>query len=197
MFLIWVGCVHLPLNLTGKVLFEFLLATNSINCFCSTNCTVVYCILFSINCFQSVRQHHILELKTQESTVLTHTVVFLPSYKHYIPETLNKTIRQRNFLTRIRINNVFKHFLKEFNNKTICDSSVSPRDLKVKYLSTMETLTKHYGAEIFETSSLLISSENEINRFNCGDNEILPLYEVIVTGNNGIQWRLKPNVSIP
>ncbi|KFP32642.1 Tyrosine-protein kinase JAK1, partial [Colius striatus] len=115
------------------------------------------------------------------------------SYKHYIPETLNKTIRQRNFLTRIRINNVFKHFLKEFNNKTICDSSVTPRDLKVKYLSTMETLTKHYGAEIFETSFLLISSENEINRFNGGDNEILPLYEVIVTGNNGIQWRLKPN----
>ncbi|OXB66636.1 hypothetical protein ASZ78_013895 [Callipepla squamata] len=114
------------------------------------------------------------------------------SYKHYIPETLNKTIRQRNFLTRIRINNVFKHFLKEFNNKTICDSSVSPRDLKVKYLSTMETLTKYYGAEIFETSSLLISSESEINRFNCGDGEIIPLYEVIVTGNNGIQWRLKP-----
>uniref|UniRef100_A0A8C3LT13 Tyrosine-protein kinase n=1 Tax=Chrysolophus pictus TaxID=9089 RepID=A0A8C3LT13_CHRPC len=115
------------------------------------------------------------------------------SYKHYIPETLNKTIRQRNFLTRIRINNVFKHFLKEFNNKTICDSSVSPRDLKVKYLSTMETLTKYYGAELFETSSLLISSESEINRFNCGDGEIIPLYEVIVTGNNGIQWRLKPN----
>ncbi|XP_025930283.1 tyrosine-protein kinase JAK1 isoform X1 [Apteryx mantelli] len=115
------------------------------------------------------------------------------SYKHYIPETLNKTIRQRNFLTRIRINNVFKDFLKEFNNKTISDSSVSPHDLKVKYLSTMETLTKHYGAEIFETSSLLISSENEINRFNCGDNEILPQYEVIITGNNGIQWRLKPN----
>lgn len=110
---------------------------------------------------------------------------------------MNKTIRQRNFLTRIRINNVFKHFLKEFNNKTICDSSVSPRDLKVKYLSTMETLTKYYGAEIFETSSLLISSESEINRFNCGDGEIIPLYEVIVTGNNGIQWRLKPSVSTP
>uniref|UniRef100_A0A8C5NKW8 Tyrosine-protein kinase JAK1 n=1 Tax=Junco hyemalis TaxID=40217 RepID=A0A8C5NKW8_JUNHY len=67
------------------------------------------------------------------------------SYKHYIPETLNRTIRQRNFLTRIRINNVFKHFLKEFNNKTICNNSVSPRDLKVKYLSTMEVLTKYYG----------------------------------------------------
>ncbi|NWY38189.1 JAK1 kinase, partial [Sylvia atricapilla] len=111
------------------------------------------------------------------------------SYKHYIPETLNKTIRQRNFLTRIRINNVFKHFLKEFNNKTICNNSVSPRDLKVKYLSTMEVLTKYYGAEIFETSFLLISAENEMGKFNCGDNE---KYEVMVTGNNGIQWRLKP-----
>uniref|UniRef100_A0A8C4JZ93 Tyrosine-protein kinase n=1 Tax=Dromaius novaehollandiae TaxID=8790 RepID=A0A8C4JZ93_DRONO len=131
----------------------------------------------------------------QEMTILTHSAVLPSSYKHYIPEALNKTIRQRNFLTRIRINNVFKDFLKEFNNKTICDGSVSPHDLKVKYLSTMETLTKHYGAEIFETSSLLISSENEINRFNCGDNEILPQYEVIITGNNGIQWRLKPNVN--
>ncbi|NXY00823.1 JAK1 kinase, partial [Pteruthius melanotis] len=112
------------------------------------------------------------------------------SYKHYIPETLNKTIRQRNFLTRIRINNVFKHFLKEFNNKTICNNSVSPRDLKVKYLSTMEILTKYFGAEIFETSFLLISAENEVNKFNCGDNE---KYEVMVTGNNGIQWRLKPS----
>ncbi|KGL74836.1 Tyrosine-protein kinase JAK1, partial [Tinamus guttatus] len=120
-------------------------------------------------------------------------ITYCSLYKHYIPETLNKTIRQRNFLTRIRINNVFKDFLKEFNNKTICDTNVSPHDLKVKYLSTMETLTKHYGAEIFETSSLLISSENEINKFNCGDNEILPQYEVIITGNNGIQWRLKPN----
>lgn len=61
----------------------------------------------------------------------------------------------------------------------------------------METLTKYFGAEIFETSFLMISSENEINRFNCGDSETLPLYEVIVTGNNGIQWRLKPAVSIP
>uniref|UniRef100_A0A8D0HGL2 Tyrosine-protein kinase n=1 Tax=Sphenodon punctatus TaxID=8508 RepID=A0A8D0HGL2_SPHPU len=115
------------------------------------------------------------------------------SYKRYIPETLNKTIRQRNVLTRIRINNVFKDFLKEFNNKTICDSSVSPHDLKVKYLSTMETLTKYYGAEIFETSSLLISLENEKN-FNSRDCD---QYEVMVTGNNGIQCRLKPSVIQP
>lgn len=94
----------------------------------------------------------------------------------------------------MRINNVFKDFLKEFNNKTICDSSVSTHDLKVKYLATLETLTKHYGAEIFETSMLLISSENEMNWFHPDDSGNI-LYEVMVTGNLGIQWRQKPNVS--
>uniref|UniRef100_A0A8C0S0V4 Tyrosine-protein kinase JAK1 n=1 Tax=Canis lupus familiaris TaxID=9615 RepID=A0A8C0S0V4_CANLF len=116
------------------------------------------------------------------------------SYKRYIPETLNKSIRQRNLLTRMRINNVFKDFLKEFNNKTICDSSVSTHDLKVKYLATLETLTKHYGAEIFETSMLLISSENEMNWFHPNDSGNILYYEVMVTGNLGIQWRQKPNV---
>ncbi|XP_068948942.1 tyrosine-protein kinase JAK1-like isoform X2 [Petaurus breviceps papuanus] len=116
------------------------------------------------------------------------------SYKRYIPETLNRTIRQRNLLTRMRINNVFKDFLKEFNNKTICDSSVTPHDLKVKYLSTLETLTKHYGAEIFETSLLLISSENEMNKLNSKDCGNIICYEVMVTGNLGIQWRQKPNM---
>ncbi|XP_018418597.1 PREDICTED: tyrosine-protein kinase JAK1 [Nanorana parkeri] len=109
------------------------------------------------------------------------------SYKRYIPETLNRTIKQRNILTRIRINNVFKNFLKEFNNKTICDSSVSPHDLKVKYMSTLETLTKNYGAEIFETQHLKVSSENEQNGF-----PTVGVYEVKVNGNDGILWRVKP-----
>uniref|UniRef100_A0A8C5PZA9 Tyrosine-protein kinase n=1 Tax=Leptobrachium leishanense TaxID=445787 RepID=A0A8C5PZA9_9ANUR len=112
------------------------------------------------------------------------------NYKKYIPETLNRTIKQKNFLTRIRINNVFKDFLKEFNNKTICDSSVSPHDLKVKYLSTLETLTKNYGSEIFEPRSLKVTSESETNGYN--DCFSFPEYEVMVTGNSGIQWRKKP-----
>ncbi|NP_001086862.1 Janus kinase 1 (a protein tyrosine kinase) S homeolog [Xenopus laevis] len=113
-------------------------------------------------------------------------------YKKYIPEMLNRTIKQRNFLTRMRINNVFKNFLKEFNSKTLCDSSVSPHELKVKYLSTMETLTTNYGAEIFETNHLIIKSENEQNGFNNGDYDSMHHYEVSVTGNSGINWRRKP-----
>ncbi|MGH0174968.1 UNVERIFIED_CONTAM: hypothetical protein FKN15_013397 [Acipenser sinensis] len=121
-----------------------------------------------------------------------HTFEGDRSYKRYIPETLNKTIKQRNFLTRIRINNVFKSFLKEFSNKTISDSNVSMHDLKVKYLSTLETLTKHFGSEIYETSMLQICAENEKSLSKHFGGADLPLYEVQVAGNVGIQWRLKP-----
>ncbi|ETE70382.1 Tyrosine-protein kinase JAK1 [Ophiophagus hannah] len=95
--------------------------------------------------------------------------------------------------TSLRVHYRMRDFLKEFNNKTISDSSVSPHDLKVKYLATMETLTKNYGAETFETSSLLISSENENSKLDTSENIIH--YEVMVTGNLGIQWRRKPVIT--
>ncbi|XP_036409514.1 tyrosine-protein kinase JAK1-like isoform X1 [Megalops cyprinoides] len=114
------------------------------------------------------------------------------SYKKYIPESLNRAIKQRNVLTRIRINNVFKNFLNEFNRKTIRDSKVTTHDLKVKYLSTLETLTKNFGSEVYETSMLQISLESErppVPYFDKGDP---PAYEVLVSGNSGIMWREKP-----
>uniref|UniRef100_A0A4W5K0G5 non-specific protein-tyrosine kinase n=1 Tax=Hucho hucho TaxID=62062 RepID=A0A4W5K0G5_9TELE len=59
----------------------------------------------------------------------------------YIPESVNKIIKQRNFLTRLRISRVFQHFLNEFNNKTVKSNKVNTHDIKVKYLATLETLT--------------------------------------------------------
>lgn len=120
------------------------------------------------------------------------------SYKNYIPETLNSSIRQRNILTRCRINNVFKNFLKEFNNKTVCDSSVSPHDLKVKYLATLESLTKNFGEEIFKPISLLISAENErlmINYEPIEKEQKEKEHEVMVAGSTGIKWRRIPKES--
>ncbi|KAG2461780.1 tyrosine-protein kinase JAK1 [Polypterus senegalus] len=118
------------------------------------------------------------------------------SYKRHIPESLNKKIKQRNLLTRIRINNVFKSFLKEFSNKTFSDSSVTLHDLKVKYLSTLETLTTNFGSEVYIVSHLQISSENERDTPNRFDGENPQQYEVQVSGNTGIQWRIKPNVVV-
>uniref|UniRef100_A0AAQ6A9P7 Tyrosine-protein kinase n=1 Tax=Amphiprion ocellaris TaxID=80972 RepID=A0AAQ6A9P7_AMPOC len=72
------------------------------------------------------------------------------SYKRFIPESLNRNIKQRNILTRIRINNVFKKFLSEFNSRTVQDSNITPYDLKIKYLATLEGLTNSLGSEILE-----------------------------------------------
>ncbi|XP_048832138.1 tyrosine-protein kinase JAK1 [Brienomyrus brachyistius] len=114
------------------------------------------------------------------------------SYKKYIPESLNKCIKQRNVLTRVRINDVFKNFLNEFNTKTILDSSVTAHDLKIKYLATLETLTVGFGCEVYETHGLRISAESE----KWLQDGVPPVYEVKVSGNMGIMWRGKPTKSV-
>ncbi|XP_061098579.1 tyrosine-protein kinase JAK1-like isoform X1 [Conger conger] len=110
------------------------------------------------------------------------------SYKKFIPDSLNRTIKQRNFLTRMRINNVFNNFVNEFDSKTIRESNVSTHDLKVKYLSTLETLTRNFGCEVYETSMLRILMESE--RPSSIDHSV---YEVMVSGTRGIKWRKKPH----
>lgn len=89
--------------------------------------------------------------------------LFSPSsYKRFIPETLNRSIKQRNFMTRIRINNVFKKFLSEFHQRTVRDSNITPYDLKIKYLATLEGLTSGLGSEVFEPISLIVAQEGEL-----------------------------------
>lgn len=124
-----------------------------------------------------------------------HPLALFPStlsYKRFIPESLNRTIKQRSFLTRMRISNVFKNFLNEFNSKTIRDSNITLYDLKVKYLSTLETLTWGLGRETVETKSLRVCGEGEVSPTltpSMGDEG--QAYEVQVCGNTGISWRKK------
>lgn len=127
-------------------------------------------------------------LKESDFILLYHC-----SYKRFIPDSLNRTIKQRNFLTRIRISNVFKNFLNEFNSKTIQDSNITLYDLKVKYLSTLETLTQGLGRETIEPKSLKVSGESEGSpalTLPSGDDGLG--YEVQVSGTTGISWRRKP-----
>ncbi|KAJ8279078.1 hypothetical protein COCON_G00061440 [Conger conger] len=115
------------------------------------------------------------------------------SYKKHIPESLSKDIKRRSILTRIRINNVFKNFLNEFKSKTIEDSNVTAHDLKVKYLATMETLTKSFGCEVYKPEDLHISNETEtLQALKWEKTEEPEAYEVQVSGNAGISYRKKP-----
>ncbi|XP_068176433.1 tyrosine-protein kinase JAK1 [Antennarius striatus] len=127
------------------------------------------------------------------------------SYKRFIPESLNHDIKQRNFLTRIRINNVFKKFLKEFNHRTVKDSNITPYDLKIKYLSTLEGLTSGLGSEVLEPITLGVMQEGELSNgsyygyYNQSQGqhqnqnmETSHDMQVLVTGTTGISWRKKP-----
>ncbi|XP_078141968.1 tyrosine-protein kinase JAK1 [Centroberyx gerrardi] len=134
------------------------------------------------------------------------------SYKRFIPEMLNRNIKQRNVLTRIRINNVFKKFLSEFNRRTVKDSNITPYDLKIKYLATLEGLTSGLGSELLEPTSLTVTQEGDLcnggyhGYYNQGQGqnqsqslEISHDIQVLVTGTTGISWRKKPatNAVIP
>ncbi|XP_071260704.1 tyrosine-protein kinase JAK1-like isoform X2 [Salvelinus alpinus] len=114
------------------------------------------------------------------------------SYKRFIPENLNRSIKQRNILTRLRINNVFKNFLNEFNSRTMQDSNITLYDLKIKYLSTLEGLTRGLGREVLEPRALILTQEGETNGgLSDGPDPSLAI-EVQVTGTTGISYRRKP-----
>ncbi|KAM3619310.1 uncharacterized protein V6R79_005999 [Siganus canaliculatus] len=122
------------------------------------------------------------------------------SYKRFIPESLNRNIKQRNFLTRIRINNVFKKFLNEFNRRTVRDSNITSYDLKIKYLATLEGLTSGLGCETFEPLLLSVTQEGDVanggyyGHFiqNQSKNMTSNEAQVQVTGTSGVSWRTKP-----
>ncbi|XP_070689000.1 tyrosine-protein kinase JAK1 [Pempheris klunzingeri] len=127
------------------------------------------------------------------------------SYKRFIPEALNQNIKQRNILTRIRINNVFKKFLSEFNRRTVKDSNITPYDLKIKYLATLEGLTRGLGSELLEPISLSVTQEGDLcnggyhGYYNQSQGqsqnqnmETSRDMQVLVTGTTGISWRKKP-----
>uniref|UniRef100_A0A8C1UH22 Tyrosine-protein kinase JAK1 n=1 Tax=Cyprinus carpio TaxID=7962 RepID=A0A8C1UH22_CYPCA len=144
---------------------------------------------------QNEAEFHEIENECLGMAVLaiTHHAKSNDLYKRFIPDSLNRTIKQRNFLTRIRINNVFKNFLNEFNSKTIQDSNITLYDLKVKYLSTLETLTQGLGRETIEPKILKVSGESDGSpalTIPSGDDGLG--YEVQVSGTTGISWRRKP-----
>uniref|UniRef100_A0A674D956 Tyrosine-protein kinase n=1 Tax=Salmo trutta TaxID=8032 RepID=A0A674D956_SALTR len=114
------------------------------------------------------------------------------SYKRFIPEKLNRQIKQRNILTRLRINNVFKNFLNEFNSRTVQDSNITLYDLKIKYLSTLEGLTQGLGREMLEPRALVVTQEVETNGGLSDGPESSLAMEVQVTGTTGISYRRKP-----
>lgn len=70
--------------------------------------------------------------------------IFLNSYKSFLPKEMRTQIQNCNFLTRKRIRFRFKRFIQQFSQ---CRTTA--RDLKLKYLISMESLEKNFYTETF------------------------------------------------
>jgi len=127
------------------------------------------------------------------------------SFKDCIPRSFRRQIQQNNYLTKFRMKNVFKKFLRHFQRHTVGAGKLTPQDVMYKYLATLEQLAPRFGSELFPVLSLETSSEGEKGQLyvNGGRSPLergqatLPgdravTHEVLVTGTGGIQWRPVP-----
>lgn len=108
-------------------------------------------------------------LKLWECHVLNSLNVSLLaySYKSFLPKNMRAQIQDCNFLTRKRIRFRFKRFIQQFSQ---CRTTV--RDLKLKYLISMESLEKAFYTETFQVR------EQSIGQL-----------IILVAADSGIQWR--------
>ncbi|XP_014816884.1 PREDICTED: non-receptor tyrosine-protein kinase TYK2-like [Calidris pugnax] len=127
------------------------------------------------------------------------------SFKDCIPRSFYRQIQQNNYLTRFRMKNVFKKFVRHFQRHTVGAGKLTAQDVMYKYLATLEHLAPRFGTEFFPVLSLETSSEGEkVHLYvNGGHSQpepghpLLPkdppvTHEVLVNGTSGIQWRPVP-----
>eukprot|EP00069_Balaena_mysticetus_P021675 bmy_13747T0 len=110
---------------------------------------------------------------------------------------LEEQIRQQNALTRLRLRSIFRKFLRAFQ-----PGCLSQQVVMVKYLATLERLAPRFGTERVPVChlELLAQAEGEPCYIRVGGQAPSdpgpesaagpPTHEVLVSGTDGIRWRL-------
>ncbi|PNJ14486.1 TYK2 isoform 13, partial [Pongo abelii] len=104
-------------------------------------------------------------------------------------------IQQHSALTRLRLRNVFRRFLRDFQ-----PGRLSQQMVMVKYLATLERLAPRFGTERVPVCHLRLLAQAEGEPCYIRDSGVAPTdpgpesgagpptHEVLVTGTGGIQW---------
>ncbi|XP_015263084.1 PREDICTED: non-receptor tyrosine-protein kinase TYK2 [Gekko japonicus] len=125
------------------------------------------------------------------------------SFKECIPRSFCRQIQQNNYLTKFRMKNIFKKFVQRFQRHTMSSGKLTEQDIMYKYLVTLENLAPRFGSERFPAVSLETVSGGETvplyingghtpleNSHDAPDSNRPATHEVMITGTEGIQWRL-------
>ncbi|KAK2087341.1 Non-receptor tyrosine-protein kinase tyk2 [Saguinus oedipus] len=119
----------------------------------------------------------------------------IPLEEDCIPRSFRRQIRQHNALTRLRLRNVFRRFLRDFQ-----PGRLSQQMVMVKYLATLERLAPRFGTERMPVCHLRLLAQAEGEPCYIQDSGEAPTdpgpesaagpttHEVLVTGTGGIQW---------
>ncbi|XP_054395624.1 non-receptor tyrosine-protein kinase TYK2 isoform X3 [Pongo abelii] len=117
------------------------------------------------------------------------------SFKDCIPRSFRRHIQQHSALTRLRLRNVFRRFLRDFQ-----PGRLSQQMVMVKYLATLERLAPRFGTERVPVCHLRLLAQAEGEPCYIRDSGVAPTdpgpesgagpptHEVLVTGTGGIQW---------
>uniref|UniRef100_A0A669BNX7 Tyrosine-protein kinase n=1 Tax=Oreochromis niloticus TaxID=8128 RepID=A0A669BNX7_ORENI len=121
------------------------------------------------------------------------------SFLDCVPRSFAKHISRDNFLTKLRIQRVFKDFVRSFQQHTVDRGKLCTEEIMYKYIATLEHLAPRFGTEIFPVTRLDLRDEDDrsgscssTTHAQCGskDNFCGPIsHEISVSGTEGIQWR--------
>lgn len=120
------------------------------------------------------------------------------SYLDCIPKSFAKHIAKDNFLTRLRINRVFRDFLRSFQQRTMERGRPGAHEVMCKYIATLEHLAPRFATETFSVSHMVtrqaldLGSSYLLSAPADGSStgiETLLAHQVMVSGTQGIQWR--------
>uniref|UniRef100_A0A669ERW6 Tyrosine-protein kinase n=1 Tax=Oreochromis niloticus TaxID=8128 RepID=A0A669ERW6_ORENI len=125
--------------------------------------------------------------------------LFFFSFLDCVPRSFAKHISRDNFLTKLRIQRVFKDFVRSFQQHTVDRGKLCTEEIMYKYIATLEHLAPRFGTEIFPVTRLDLRDEDDrsgscssTTHAQCGskDNFCGPIsHEISVSGTEGIQWR--------
>uniref|UniRef100_A0A672HA16 non-specific protein-tyrosine kinase n=1 Tax=Salarias fasciatus TaxID=181472 RepID=A0A672HA16_SALFA len=124
------------------------------------------------------------------------------SFLRCIPKSFAKHISKDNFLTKIRMQQMFADFVRSFQQQLEDKGWLSAQKIMEKYIFTLEHLAPCFGTETFSVAHLELREDGDASSSHsnaahaqgvCKDYFGAPAtHEIMVSGTKGIQWRKAP-----
>uniref|UniRef100_A0A672GXG2 Tyrosine-protein kinase n=1 Tax=Salarias fasciatus TaxID=181472 RepID=A0A672GXG2_SALFA len=121
------------------------------------------------------------------------------SFLRCIPKSFAKHISKDNFLTKIRMQQMFADFVRSFQQQLEDKGWLSAQKIMEKYIFTLEHLAPCFGTETFSVAHLELREDGDASSSHsnaahaqgvCKDYFGAPAtHEIMVSGTKGIQWR--------